>query len=58
MESPEGTDLRNQGLLKIYAATQRASSIIENLLKFARPEGGLVKKKWIYIPRSMKPWLC
>jgi PAS domain S-box-containing protein len=45
MESPEDTDLRDQGLLKIHAATQRASSIIENLLKFARPEGGLVKKE-------------
>jgi len=40
MERPEDTQLRCQGLEKICTATQRASLIIENLLKFARPQDG------------------
>jgi len=36
LESPEETELRNQGLQKIDTATRRASLIIENLLKFSR----------------------
>lgn len=39
LEQPDDSKLRNEGLQKIYAATQRASLIIENLLKFARPLG-------------------
>lgn len=44
LESPDDARLRSQGLEKIYAATQRASLIIENLLKFARPQEGREKK--------------
>ncbi len=46
LESPEDDQLRSQGLQKIHAATQRASLIIENLLKFSRPEGKRVKKEF------------
>lgn len=35
---PDNVDLRNQAVEKSYAATQRASLIIENLLKFARSQ--------------------
>jgi len=45
MENPRDSKLRTQGLDKIYSATRRASLIIENLLKFARPAGGWVKKE-------------
>jgi len=44
LERPAGARLRSQGLEKIYAATQRASLIIENLLKFARPQDGRKKE--------------
>lgn len=44
-ESPEDVQLRNQGLQKISIATQRASLIIENLLKFTRSEGVRVKRE-------------
>ena len=37
LERPDDTQLRSQCAQKIHAATQRASLIIENLLKFARP---------------------
>ena len=45
LENPKDSKLRTQGLQKIYAATRRASLIIENLLKFAKPAGGWVKKE-------------
>ena len=45
LESPDDLDLRSQGLQKIQAATERASLIIENLLKFSRPEGERARKK-------------
>ncbi|MBI3362554.1 MAG: PAS domain S-box protein, partial [Chloroflexi bacterium] len=35
---PSNRRLRDEGARKIHAATQRASLIIENLLKFARPQ--------------------
>ncbi len=38
MEHPDELELRGQCVEKILAATQRASLIIENLLKFARPQ--------------------
>ncbi|MDP3047220.1 MAG: PAS domain S-box protein [Chloroflexota bacterium] len=38
-ERPDDTPLRGQCAQKIYTATQRASLIIENLLKFSRPPG-------------------
>jgi len=44
LERPDDARLRSQGLEKIYAATQRASLIIENLLKFARPQEGRKKE--------------
>jgi len=44
LESPNDARLRSQGLKKIYAATQRASLIIENLLKFAHPQDGRKKE--------------
>jgi PAS domain S-box-containing protein len=37
-ERLDDAQLRSEGIQKIYAATQRASLIIENLLKFARPQ--------------------
>lgn len=45
LENPRDSKLRLQGLQKIYAATRRASLIIENLLKFARPAGIWEKKE-------------
>jgi PAS domain S-box-containing protein len=44
LEHPDDAPLRSQGLEKIYTATQRASLIIENLLKFARPQDGRKKE--------------
>ncbi len=44
MEFPRDLKLRKQGLEKIHASTRRASLIIENLLKFARPAGDWTKK--------------
>ncbi|MBU0492740.1 MAG: PAS domain-containing protein [Chloroflexi bacterium] len=38
LERPDDALLRSQAAQKIHAATQRASLIIENLLKFARPQ--------------------
>jgi len=38
LERPDDTVLRGEATQKIYAATQRASLIIENLLTFARPQ--------------------
>ena len=38
-ERPDDAALRAQCVQKIYAATQRASLIIESLLKFSRPPG-------------------
>ena len=37
LESPKDASLREQGLQKIDTAAKRASQIIENLLKFSRP---------------------
>ena len=37
-ERLDDAQLRSEAIQKIYAATQRASLIIENLLKFARPQ--------------------
>jgi PAS domain S-box-containing protein len=37
-EHPDDAQLRDESTQKIHAATQRASLIIENLLKFARPQ--------------------
>ncbi|MDO9066713.1 MAG: PAS domain S-box protein, partial [Chloroflexota bacterium] len=45
LENPGDLILRAQGLQKIYTATRRASLIIENLLKFARPAGVWEKKE-------------
>ena len=39
LERPDDAQLHSEGAQKIHAATQRASLIIENLLKFARPSG-------------------
>jgi len=39
MERPDDAHLRDECARKIYTATQRASLIIESLLKFARPRG-------------------
>jgi signal transduction histidine kinase len=44
LERPDDDQLRSQGLEKIFTATQRASLIIENLLKFARPVDGRKKE--------------
>ena len=44
MEHPDELELRSQCAQKILAATQRASLIIESLLKFARPQGEHVRK--------------
>jgi PAS domain S-box-containing protein len=38
-ERPDDARLHNQCADKIYRATERASQIIENLLRFARPKG-------------------
>jgi PAS domain S-box-containing protein len=38
LERPDDATLRTQAAQKIYTATERASLIIENLLKFARPQ--------------------
>jgi len=38
LERPDDAPLRNECAQKIYAATQRASLIIESLMKFARPQ--------------------
>jgi PAS domain S-box-containing protein len=38
LERPDDAPLRTEAAQKIHAATQRASLIIENLLKFARPQ--------------------
>ncbi len=38
LEHPSDVHLHTEGAQKIHAATQRASLIIENLLKFARPQ--------------------
>jgi PAS domain S-box-containing protein len=38
LDRPDGALLRNEAAQKIHAASQRASLIIENLLKFARPQ--------------------
>ncbi len=38
LERPDDAPLRNECAEKIYAATQRASLIIEGLMKFARPQ--------------------
>jgi PAS domain S-box-containing protein len=40
LERPEDIQLRSECVEKIYAATQRASLIIESLMKFARPQKG------------------
>lgn len=39
LEREDDAKLRSEAAEKIHAATQRASSIIENLMKFARPHG-------------------
>lgn len=39
LERADDAKLRGEAAEKIHAATQRASSIIENLMKFARPHG-------------------
>lgn len=39
LESPDDVELSSQAARKVYAATQRASLIIENLLRFAHPPG-------------------
>ncbi|MCX6054950.1 MAG: PAS domain S-box protein [Chloroflexi bacterium] len=44
-ENPKDSSLRIQGLKKIISASQRASLIIENLLKFAKPVGNWEMKK-------------
>jgi PAS domain S-box-containing protein len=36
-------ELRNEAAQKIHAAARRAATIIENLLRFARPSGGMVE---------------
>jgi len=36
-------DLRNEAARKVHAAADRAAVIIENLLRFARPSGGMVE---------------
>lgn len=38
LERSDDPELRDEAAQKIYAATERASLIIENLLKFARPQ--------------------
>jgi PAS domain S-box-containing protein len=45
MENPEDEELREQGLQKIHTATQRASLIIESLLKFSRSEADHSRKE-------------
>jgi PAS domain S-box-containing protein len=44
LEYPDDTHLRSECAQKIHAATQRASLIIENLLKFAHPQGSQMKE--------------
>jgi len=44
LERRDDAQLRSQCAQKIYAATKRASLIIENLLKFARPKGGRMRE--------------
>ena len=44
LEQPDDAQLRTECATKIHAATQRASLIIENLVKFARPEGARIKE--------------
>ena len=44
LESPDDDKLRTECAQKIHAATKRASLIIENLLKFARPTGEQMRK--------------
>jgi PAS domain S-box-containing protein len=44
LERPEEEPLRSECAEKIQAATQRASLIVENLLKFARPTGEQMKE--------------
>jgi PAS domain S-box-containing protein len=39
LEAPDDAHLRSQSVEKIHAAILRASQVIENLLRFARPEG-------------------
>ncbi len=43
-EQPNDAELRSQCVQKINVATQRASLIIENLLKFARPQGDRLRE--------------
>ncbi len=43
LEHPDDAELRSQCANKIYTATERASLIIENLLKFARPQSERIK---------------
>jgi PAS domain S-box-containing protein len=43
-EHPDDARLRSESTQKIHAATQRASLIIENLLKFARPQSKRMKE--------------
>ncbi|TRZ52843.1 PAS domain-containing sensor histidine kinase [bacterium] len=45
LDNPKNSEFSTLSLQKIYAATRRGSKIIENLLKFARPAGGWVKKE-------------
>jgi len=40
LENPNDLNLRTECATRIHGATQRASLIIENLLRFARPGGG------------------
>jgi len=40
LERPDDAQLRSECVDKIYAATQRASLIIESLMRFARPQKG------------------
>lgn len=44
LEHPDDAQFRNQCMQKIQTATQRASLIIENLLKFSRPGGGRMQQ--------------
>jgi PAS domain S-box-containing protein len=43
LEHSDDVQLQTQAPQKIHAATQRASLIVENLLKFARPQGNRVR---------------
>jgi PAS domain S-box-containing protein len=45
LERPDDAQLRSECAQKIHAATQRASLIIENLLKFARPLGEQMREE-------------